>query len=438
MRKVRWGVLGTADIARGQTIPGLQLAEHCELYAIAGRKLEKAKSYQEEFGFRKAYGSYDELLADPEVEAVYIPLPNDLHCEWTIRALKAKKHVLCEKPLAVSETQVQEMFRTAEENGVLLMEAFAYLHSPFVKAVKAELDAGTIGEIRYLESAFITGRRPDTDIRLRKETYGGALYDLGCYAVSMAMWMLGKEPDTVRAAAQFSDYPRAFMLLNQIHQMAPGNLPAHMYHARLLEARGDLEAAFRRWHQLLGLVPKDSPERAEIMQAGRRLQQRLRMQRDVSGHAGVDPETLPRAVRIEDPTMQKMPADSEIAEMRILRGRLESGGEGSLPDAPLRLYVTFYDQEPGGRIVPTRALVSPSPLMLAASGANSSGAIPFEATYIVPAVHREGTQELMPHTSIYHGYTLHLFAGDTLQDAFARPQRLLELPIHVAAPGGGG
>ena len=205
MRKVRWGVMGTADIARGQTIPGMQLAEHCELYAIAGRKIEKAKQYQEEFGFQKAYGSYDELLADPEVEAVYIPLPNDLHCEWTVRALKAKKHVLCEKPLAVSETQVKEMFRAAEENGVLLMEAFAYLHSPFVQAVKAELDAGTIGEIRYFESAFITGRRPDTDIRLRKETYGGAFYDLGCYPLSMVMWMLGREPDTVRAAAQFSE-----------------------------------------------------------------------------------------------------------------------------------------------------------------------------------------------------------------------------------------
>ena len=205
MRKVKWGVLGTADIARGQTIPGMQLAEHCELYAIAGRKIEKAKAYQEGFGFQKAYGSYDELLADPEVEAVYIPLPNDIHCEWSIKALKAKKHVLCEKPLAVSEAQVKEMFRAAEENGVMLMEAFAYLHSPFVKAVKAELDAGVIGEIRYLESAFITGRRPDTDIRLRKETYGGALYDLGCYAISMAMWMLGKEPDDVHAIAQFSE-----------------------------------------------------------------------------------------------------------------------------------------------------------------------------------------------------------------------------------------
>ena len=205
MKKVKWGVLGTADIARGQTIPGMQLAEHCELYAIAGRKIEKARDYQQTFGFRKAYGSYDELLEDPEVEAVYIPLPNDLHCEWSVKALKAKKHVLCEKPLAVSEAQAKEMFRTAEENGVLLMEAFAYLHSPFVQAVKAELDAGAIGDIRYFESAFITGRRPDTDIRLRKETYGGALYDLGCYAISMAMWMLGKEPDTVRATAQFSE-----------------------------------------------------------------------------------------------------------------------------------------------------------------------------------------------------------------------------------------
>ena len=205
MRKIRWGVMGTADIARGQTIPGMQKAEHCELYAIAGRRIEKAEQYKDEFGFRKAYGSYDELLADPEVEAVYIPLPNDLHCEWSIKALKAKKHVLCEKPLAVSEEQVKEMFRAAEENGVYLMEAFAYLHSPFVKAVKAELEAGTIGEIRYFESAFITGRRPDTDIRLRKETYGGAMYDLGCYPLSMALWMIGKEPEQVLASAQFSE-----------------------------------------------------------------------------------------------------------------------------------------------------------------------------------------------------------------------------------------
>ncbi len=205
MEKVRWGVLGTAGIARGHTIPGMLQADNCTLYAVAGRNPEKAESFRAEFGFEKAYGSYDALLADPRVEAVYVPLPNDLHCEWAVRAMRAGKHVLCEKPMAVSRAQAEEMFREAEKNGVLLMEAFAWLHSPWVQAVKAELDAGAIGEIRYLESAFLTGRRPDTDIRLRRETYGGALYDLGCYTVSMALWMIGREPEEVRAAAQLSD-----------------------------------------------------------------------------------------------------------------------------------------------------------------------------------------------------------------------------------------
>ena len=205
MEKVKWGVLGTADIARGQTIPGMRLADNCELYAVAGRDPAKAERFRAEFGFEKAYGGYDALLADPKVEAVYIPLPNDLHAEWTIRALRAGKHVLCEKPLAVSEAQAETMFAAAEENGVLLMEAFAYLHSPFVREVKAAVDAGAVGEIRYLETGFLTGRRPDTDFRLRRETFGGAMYDLGCYGVSMALWMLGREPETVRAAAQFSE-----------------------------------------------------------------------------------------------------------------------------------------------------------------------------------------------------------------------------------------
>ena len=199
MRKIKWGVLGTADIARGETIPGMQLAENCELYAIAGRRMNKAEAFRQRFGFEKAYDSYAALLADPEVEAVYVPLPNDLHHPWVIRALQAGKHVL-----AVSEQQVREMFAAAEANHVVLMEAFAYLHSPFVSAVKAELESGVIGEIRYMDTAFVAGRRPDTDIRLRRETYGGAMYDLGCYAVSMALWLMGREPEKVSAAAHFS------------------------------------------------------------------------------------------------------------------------------------------------------------------------------------------------------------------------------------------
>ena len=205
MRKINWGVIGTAGIAKGCTIPGMQLAENCNLYAIAGRSMEKAKAYQTEFGFEVAYDSYEALLADPMVEAVYIPLPNELHYEWTIKALKAKKHVLCEKPLAPTPAQIQEMFACADENGVHLMEAYAYLHNPLMAAIKQELKSGVIGDVRYMESQFITSDYDVSNIRMRKETFGGATYDLGCYTTTQILWMLEEEPVKVQAVADFSD-----------------------------------------------------------------------------------------------------------------------------------------------------------------------------------------------------------------------------------------
>ena len=204
MRRIKWGVLGTANIARGCTIPGMLLAENCELYAIAGRSLEKAEQFKSEFGFEKAYGSYEALLADPTVEAVYIPLPNTLHYEWVIKAAKAGKHILCEKPLAPNAEKAAEMQNAARENGVLLMEAFAYLHAPLIATIKAELDRGAIGEVRHLENAFVTSDYDLSNIRMRRETLGGSLYDLGCYCISQAIWLLG-EPESVRAVADFSD-----------------------------------------------------------------------------------------------------------------------------------------------------------------------------------------------------------------------------------------
>lgn len=205
MRKINWGVIGTAGIAKGCTIPGMQLAENCNLYAIAGRSMEKAKAYQDAFGFEVAYDSYDALLADPKVEAVYIPLPNELHYEWTIKALNAKKHVLCEKPLAPTPAQIEAMFACADTNGVHLMEAYAYLHNPLMAAIKAELKSGVIGDVRYMESQFITSDYDVSNIRMRKETYGGATYDLGCYTTTQILWMLEEEPVKVQAVADFSD-----------------------------------------------------------------------------------------------------------------------------------------------------------------------------------------------------------------------------------------
>ena len=206
MKKINWGVLGTAGIAKGQTIPGMQQAENCNLYAIAGRTPEKVKAYQDAFGFQVAYDSYDALLADSNVEAVYIPLPNELHYEWTIKALCAKKHVLCEKPLAPTPEQIQEMFACAKENGVLLMEAFAYLHSPLMAAIKKEIQSGVIGDVLYLESQFITSDYDISNIRMRKETFGGATYDLGCYTTSQILWLTEEDPIKVQAVADFSDH----------------------------------------------------------------------------------------------------------------------------------------------------------------------------------------------------------------------------------------
>jgi len=204
MRKINWGVIGTAGIAKGQTIPGMVQAENCHLYAIAGRNAEKTAAFAQEFGFEKTYDSYEKLLEDPGVEAVYIPLPNTLHFEWVKRALEHGKHVLCEKPLVPTREEAEELFRIADTNHVFLMEAFAYLHSPWVAAIKEEIDRGTIGDIRYIESQFVTSDYDLSNIRMRKETNGGCTYDLGCYTTSMITWMMGCEPDDVQAIGAFS------------------------------------------------------------------------------------------------------------------------------------------------------------------------------------------------------------------------------------------
>ena len=237
MRKINWGVMGTAGIAKGQTIPGMQQAENCNLYAIAGRSLEKAQAFQKEFGFENAYGSYAELLADPQVEAVYIPLPNELHYEWTIKAMEAGKHVLCEKPLAPTPEQVAALYDAADRCGVILMEAFAYLHSPYMQALKEELASGSIGDVLYLESTFITSDYNVQNIRMRKETYGGSVYDLGCYCTTMALWLLEKAPEKVQAIAEFSD--RGIDTLTTALLTFPGGVKALLTSGMLLSTDRD-------------------------------------------------------------------------------------------------------------------------------------------------------------------------------------------------------
>ena len=194
MKKVNWAVLGTANIAKNEVIPGMQMSEHVHLYAIAGRKPEKINAFQELFGFEKTYMDYDELLDDEQVEAVYIPLSNDLHKEWLIKAAKKKKHILCEKPLVPTAKEVEEVIEVCKAEGVIFMEAFAYLHSPIINDLINRVNTGVIGKIRLIETTFHIPKQSDENIRSRKETLGGSQYDLGCYNISLILKLMNQMP----------------------------------------------------------------------------------------------------------------------------------------------------------------------------------------------------------------------------------------------------
>lgn len=205
MKKINWAVIGTAEIAKTKVIPGMVLANNCNLYAIAGRKSEKIAEFQKLFGFEKAYLNYDEVLHDPLVDAVYIPLSNDLHKEWVIKAARAKKHILCEKPLVKTASEVQELIDICQAEGVFLMEAFAYLHSPIINDLLDRVHDGVIGKIGAIETKFHIPKQSPEDIRSRKETLGGAQYDVGCYNVSLILKLMKQMPINVVAHGKMTE-----------------------------------------------------------------------------------------------------------------------------------------------------------------------------------------------------------------------------------------
>ena len=202
-KTVRWGVLGCSGIGKSRTIPGLLSCENAELYAIAGRNEEKLKVYAEPFAPKKLYTDYQALLDDENVDAVYLPLPNGIHMEWVKKAAAAGKHILCEKPMALTEEQVREMFAAAKEHGVLLEEAYAYRHAQLVQKVKEIVDSGAIGRIRYLESKHSTFDTNRSGIRNQKGNGGGAVYDVTCYNVSLASYLFGKDPEDMSVYCGF-------------------------------------------------------------------------------------------------------------------------------------------------------------------------------------------------------------------------------------------
>ncbi len=203
---LRWGILGNATIARRCVIPAIQNSRNGTVQALASRFPENAQKIVDDHRIGKLFDSYETLLNDDTIDAVYIPLPNHLHHPWTLKALAAGKHVLCEKPLAGNAIQTREMAGAAADEGLLLMEAFMYRFHPRSQKIKQMIADDTIGPVRLMRSAFCFHTAPEilqsgNDYRLKPEASGGALLDVGCYGVSVARWLMGQEPTHLQAQA---------------------------------------------------------------------------------------------------------------------------------------------------------------------------------------------------------------------------------------------
>jgi predicted dehydrogenase len=202
MKKVRWGVLGVAGIAVKKVIPGMQRGASSEIVAIASRDLRNAEAAAASFGIAKAYGSYDELLADSTIEAVYIPLPNHLHAHWTARAADAGKHVLCEKPIAMNMGEAEELLAVRDRTGVLIQEAFMVRSHPQWLTALDLVRSGRIGRLCAMTGFFSYYNDNPSNIRNIVQVGGGALMDIGCYLVTTSRLLFEKEPARVFAAIE--------------------------------------------------------------------------------------------------------------------------------------------------------------------------------------------------------------------------------------------
>ncbi len=302
MDTVRWGILSTAGIATGKVIAGMQRAARCEVVAIASRDADRAMSAATALGIPRSYGSYEALLADPDIDAVYIPLPNNLHPEWTKRAAVAGKHVLCEKPLAMTSAEAREMVAVCRDAGVLLMEAFMYRLHPSWVAARDLVASGRIGRLVAVDSFFSYFNDDPANIRNRRETGGGALYDIGCYSVNLSRMLFGAEPTAVRAAITRDPSSGVDTLTSGILQFESGVATFTCSTRMEPDQRVDIYGTNGRIRIHIPFnIPPDRPTRLSI-------------------YAGGDPPVNPGVEEVEFPAKDPYAAEAEGFAAAVLDG----------------------------------------------------------------------------------------------------------------------
>ena len=247
MNPVRWGVLSTAKIARERVIPAMQQSQLCDIRGIASRDPAKAKKTADDLGIKNTYDSYEELIADPEIEAVYNPLPNHLHVPWSIRAAEAGKHVLCEKPIAMTASEARDLITTRDKCGVLIEEAFMPRHHPQWKKVRALLNGGKIGEVRAVQAAFSYHNVDPMDVRNQVKIGGGGLYDIGSYCITLTRYAFECAPSRVCAIIDYDPTYKTDRLTGAIMDFGGGRQASFLCGTQMARYQGLVIFGTKSW-----------------------------------------------------------------------------------------------------------------------------------------------------------------------------------------------
>src|SRR5579859_1052084 len=328
MPRIRWGVLSTARIGVNHVIPAMQQGAHTEVMAIASREQQRAETVARQFGIARAYGSYPELLADPDLDAVYIPLPNDQHVPWSIKALEAGKHVLCEKPIALTADEAQTLVDAAAHYPKLkVMEAFMYRFHPQWLRAKALADGGAIGDVRTIQSFFSYSNLDASNIRNQVEHGGGGLMDIGCYNISLSRFIFGEEPRRVCSTVEYDptfgtdrlvsallDFPRGtatFTCSTQLSSYQRVNVVGTTGRIEIeIPVNAPAKRPCRIWHA------HDSTIDELVF--------------DISNQYSLQADAFSRAITEDGPV--PTPLQDAVANMRVIDAVYRSGREGTWVD----------------------------------------------------------------------------------------------------------
>ena len=325
MSEVRWGIISTAKIGTEKVIPAMQLGEYCEVTAIASRNLDTAQAAAERLGIPKAYGSYEALLADPEIDAVYNPLPNHLHVPWSIKAMEAGKHVLVEKPIGLTSAEGQELVDAAKSYPELkVMEAFMYRHHPQWQRARQLVVEGKIGELRTIQTFFSYFLLDATNIRNMADIGGGGLMDIGCYCISLSRFIFGEEPGRVFGIVEYDPQFKTDRLASGILDFGRGTstftcstqlVPYQRVNIFGTQGRVEIEIPFN--------APPDQPCKMWY-QYGDEIEEIVL---DICDQYTIQGDLFSQAVlnNTEVPT----PLEDAVANMKVIEAVIESGETGT-------------------------------------------------------------------------------------------------------------